>query len=284
MTTPVTPLLSRLGLPAFLLLALLAPALRAAEAAPTIDRPASAPPVTIVDNGRAWTLENGLVQATIEKRSGRMTALVYRGINTMGGGGYWEQTPQNYPQVTSTITIDPAANGGARAEVAVRGVSGGRGFDMEFRYALARGASGIYVYGVFSHPASYGAMGAGESRYITKLNHTFNWISVDADRNLLECTPQDWGAGVVVHAKEQRILSTGYYRNSVEHKYSYNAVQYKIPAYGWSSTKDHIGVYFINPSTEYLSGGAEKLELVCHYGANNDPDPIILDYWTAGHY
>jgi rhamnogalacturonan endolyase len=101
---------------------------------------------------------------------------------------------------------------------------------------------------------------------------------------MLECTPQDWGAGTVIHAKEQRILNTGYYKNSVEHKYSYNAVQYKIPAYGWSSTKDHVGVWFINPTTEYLSGGAEKLELVCHYDANDDPDPIILDYWCAGHY
>ena len=96
--------------------------------------------------------------------------------------------------------------------------------------------------------------------------------------------PADWGKGVVIHAKEQRILSTGYYKNSVEHKYSYNAVQYKIPAYGWSSTKNHIGVCFINPTTEYLSGGASKLELVCHFDANDNPDPIILDYWCAGHY
>jgi rhamnogalacturonan endolyase len=149
---------------------------------------------------------------------------------------------------------------------------------------MERGSSGLYVYGIFSHSANAGAAGYGENRYITKLNHDFNWISVDKDRNLLECTPLDWGRGVQIHAKEQRILSTGYYKNSVEHKYSYNAVQYKIPAYGWSSTKDHIGVYFINPTTEYLSGGAAKLELVCHFDANDNPDPIILDYWCAGHY
>ena len=143
--------------------------------------------------------------------------------------------------MTQTVTIDPAKNGGARAEVAVKGVTGGTVMltpgapgggtycDIEVRYALGRGDSGIYAYAIFSHPAAYGAMGVGESRYITKLNQTFDWISVDADRNMLECTPQDWGAGVVVHAKEQRILSTGFYKNSVEHKYSYNAVQYKIP-------------------------------------------------------
>jgi rhamnogalacturonan endolyase len=149
---------------------------------------------------------------------------------------------------------------------------------------MERGASGIYAYGIFSHGTNYPAAGEGESRYITKLSHTFDWISVDADRNLLECRPEDWGAGVVIHAKEQRILSTGYYKNSVEHKYSYNAIQYKIPAYGWSSTTNHIGVWFINPTTEYLSGGASKMELVCHFDADDDPDPIILDYWCAGHY
>ena len=245
------------------------PVLRAADAA-----------VTLTDNENSWTLDNGIVKATINKGNGRMASLIFHGINTMNGGGYWEQTPSG--QVTRSVTINPAQNGGERGEVSVKGVNGR--MDIEVRYAMERGSSGIYAYAIFSHGAGYPAAGEGESRYITKLNHDFNWISVDQDRNMLECTPQDWGAGVVIHAKEQRILSTGNYKNSVEHKYSYNAIQYKIPAYGWSSTKDHVGIWFINPTTEYLSGGASKLELVCHYDANDNPDPIILDYWCAGHY
>jgi rhamnogalacturonan endolyase len=268
--------------------------LSAAELA--IEKPKATPAVTVADNGRTWTLDNGIVAATINKRSGSMTSLVYHGVNTMGGGGYWEQTPQDAPQLTQTITIDPAKNGGERAEVAVKGVTGGTAMltpgapgggtkcDIEVRYALGRGESGIYAYAIFSHPAAYGPMGIGESRYITKLNKVFDWISVDADRNMLACTPQDWGAGSVIHAKEQRVLNTGVYKNSVEHKYSYNAVQYKVPAFGWSCTKEHIGVWFINPSIEYLSGGASKQELVCHFDANNNPDPIILDYWRGTHY
>jgi rhamnogalacturonan endolyase len=268
----------------------------AADGPPTAASAGVAAAVTVADNGGVWTLDNGIVRATINKRSGNLTALVYRGINTMHGGGYWEQTPQNAPQLTDTVTIDPAKNNGARAEVAIKGVTGGTVMltpgapgggtycDIEVRYALGRGESGIYVYAIFSHPVAYGAMGVGESRYITKLNQIFDWISVDADRNMLECSPRDWGAGVVVHAKEQRILRTGYYKNSVEHKYSYNAVQYKIPAFGWSSTRHHIGVWFINPSIEYLSGGASKQELVCHFDANDNPDPIILDYWRGTHY
>jgi rhamnogalacturonan endolyase len=262
------------------LLMLAAPTALAADAGPAIAKADVNSPVTLTDGGQAWVLDNGIVKATISKRDGRMNALVFHGINTMGGGGYWEQTPSG--QVTQTVTIDPTKNNGDRAEVAVKGINGR--MDIELRYALQRGASGIYAYGIWSHGANYPAASEGESRYITKLNHDFNWISVDHDRNQLECTPEDWGKGVVINAKEQRILSTGYYKNSVEHKYSYNAVQYKIPAYGWSSTKNHIGVFFINPTTEYLSGGASKLELVCHFDANDDPDPIILDYWCAGHY
>jgi rhamnogalacturonan endolyase len=280
MKTPPSPTPRGLLAAAFLVLTLAGPALRAD---PTIAKSPANAPVTLTDNGANWTLDNGIVKATIGKRDGRMTALVFHGINTMGGnGGYWEDRLAG--QATPSVTIDPTKNAGARAEVSVKIPSGGRGFDIEYRYDLERGASGIYVYGIYDHPASSGAASEGEDRYITKLNKDFNWISVDADRNMLECTPQDWGTGVVIHAKEQRILSTGFYKNSVEHKYSYNAVQYKIPAYGWSSTKDHIGVWFINPTTEYLSGGASKLELVCHYDANDDPDPIILDYWCAGHY
>ena len=273
---------SQLGLlaSAFISMALAAPSLRAADGLPAVAKPAVNAPVTVADSGNAWTLDNGIVKATISKGNGRLTALVYQGINTMAGGGYWEQSPAGS---ANSLTIDPAKNGGERAEVSIKGAPG-RGIDIELRYALARGVSGIYAYAIYTHPAANGAAGYGENRFITKLNHDFNWISVDQDRNMLECTPQDWGAGVVIHAKEQRILSTGYYKNSVEHKYSYNAIQYKIPAYGWSSTKDHIGVFFINPTTEYLGGGSSKMELVAHFDANDNPDPIILDYWCAGHY
>ena len=260
--------------------------------------PAASAAVTVTDIGTSFTLDNGIVKATIRKGSGSMASLIYRGVETMGGnGGYWEQTPQDAPQLTNTITIDPASNGGARAEISIKGVTGGQTMlgrgapgggtydDMEIRYALGRGDSGIYVYAIFTHPPGYRASGVGsESRYITRLNQTFDWITVDKDRNMLEAAPTDWGTGVVVHAKEQRIMSKGVYKNSVEHKYSYSGVQYRTPAYGWSSTKDHIGIWFINPTIEYLSGGPTKLELDDHFGDNDNPEPIILDYWVGGHY
>ncbi len=256
------------------------------------------PAVTVSDNGNSWTLDNGIVKATITKDSGSMPSLIYRGMQMLAAsGGTWEHNPQGAPMVTNRITIDPATNGGARAEVSIKGLSGGtfmmtRGApgggtlcDIEIRYSLGKGDSGIYVYSILSHPASYPAAGVGaEDRYITRLNQDFDWITVDKDRNMLEAAPTDWGTGVVVHAKEQRIMSKGVYKNSVEHKYSYSGMQGYTKAYGWSSTKNHVGMWFINPTIEYLSGGPTRLDLDAHFGDNGNPEPIILDYWHSGHY
>jgi rhamnogalacturonan endolyase len=262
-------------LSAFLSLALAASALRAADGPPVVAKPDASAPVTVTDNGTTWTMDNGIIQATINKRNGNMPRLVYHGMNIMGPGGIWEQSPSG--QVTQTLTIDPAQNGGARAEVDVKGVNGR--MDIEVRYTLERGVSGIYTYAIYSHGAGYPAAGEGESRFINQLSQDhFDWLSVDADRNMPMCSMQDTRAGVTIHAKEQRILSTGIYKNSVEHKYSYCAEMYKLPAYGWSSIKDHVGVWFINPSFEYLGGGPTRIDLVCHMEAT------MLDYWTSGHY
>jgi len=211
-------------------------------------------PVTVTDNGKSWTLDNGIVKATITKDSGSMPSLIYFSKNGDGkgteilkaSGGTWEHNPQGAPVLVNSVSIDPATNGGARAEVSIKGKSngtfmmtrsapgGGTMVDIEIRYSLGRGDSGIYVYSILSHPASYPAMGVGaEDRYIARLQQSFDWITVDKDRNMLEAAPTDWGQGVVVHAKEQRIMAKGVYKNSVEHKYTYSGMQYVTKAYGW---------------------------------------------------
>ena len=80
----ITASLRRWSVLAFIFGALAQPALHAAVVA----KPEVTAPVTVTDNGNNWTLNNGIVKATISKRDGRMTALVFHGVNTMAGGGY----------------------------------------------------------------------------------------------------------------------------------------------------------------------------------------------------
>jgi rhamnogalacturonan endolyase len=244
--------------------------------------------VPLTDNGESWTLDNGIVKATVAKRDGNLSSLVYHGVEIPTHGRYWEQVPSG--TVTSRVTIDPATNGGERAEVSVKGVNSGGtgvrvgGMDIETRIAMELGASGFYTYDEYTHPPSSGFVHVGENRFILEdINPTFDWLSVDKDRNMLMShAPEDH----MIHAKEQSIYDSGIYKKSVEHKYSYNALMYKLTAWGWSSTKDHIGVYFINPSNEYIGGGPDKLDLIDHMSAPGSPSyqGIILDYWTSGHY
>jgi len=236
-------------------------------------------PVTLSDKGENWIMDNGIEQMTVDKRKARVVSLKYRGLELMGPGGIWEQTPGG--QQIARVTVDPKRVGGAGAEVSIKGEMGGKGgkfMDLEIRFAMERGTSGFYTYAIYTHKPGYTQGGFGESRFINQLDKRFDWLSVDADRNLAMASGEDFGNGVVIHAKEQHIMSTGIYKNSVEHKYNYCAWMYSLPAYGWSSIQDHVGVWFINPSNEYIGGGPTRIDLVCHLGAT------MLDYWTSGHY
>lgn len=308
-------------------------------------RAQSDPPVTLTVTGTNYILTNGYVTASISKTTGDMVSLKYHGLETMGyvsghHAGYWEQNPSGAARKADTVTIDPAANGGQRAEVSIKGWSDGESLtahpvhdpgaavedtasqtggrrigpppgssrranagtyignrpggmrrspgllvDMEIRYSLGRGDHGIYTYAIFTHEPSYGATSIGESRYGMKLNsQVFDWLSVDRQRNALMPTSTDWDMGTQLNMKEARLLNTGVYKGRVEHKYDYCADQFDTPAYGWSSTRHHIGIYFINPSMEYLSSGPDHFELTGHIDDGDGGDPTLLDYWRGTHY
>jgi rhamnogalacturonan endolyase len=288
---------------------LLTSALTLAALEPPI--PKAAPPVTVTDDGPTYTMSNGYLTVKVNKKSGDLTSVktphtVTPNIELMGflsghHAGYWEQSPELAPRREDKITIDPASNDGARAEVSVKGYSdgvsilgphptaagqgGGLIADLEIRYTLERGAHGLYTYAIYTHKNTYPGGSVGESRFGFKLSGTvFDWLSIDDQRNALMPTGKDWDAGTDLNMKESRRLTTGPYAGRAEHKYDYSADQDKIPAFGWSSTHEHVGLYIINPSFEYLSSGPLHFELTGHIDDGDGGDPTLLDYWRGTHY
>jgi rhamnogalacturonan endolyase len=266
---------------------------------------APASPVVISEDDSTFTLANGIVTAHAAKRSGDVTSLKYRGLemlNTASGrqAGYWSHNTLR-GQHFARITIDPKTNGGERGEVSIQGLyegtplgsgpGGSVAADIEIRYALGRGDSGLYTYSVFSHQTNYPATSVGEARFCVKLNDgVFDWMTVDANRNMKMLTAYDWNHGTVMNFKEARRMNSGIYQGQVEHKYDYSANQFDVRAWGWSSTTRQVGFWFINPSVEYLSGGPTKVELSAHRDATfgDDPNapapPTLLNYWRGSHY
>jgi rhamnogalacturonan endolyase len=257
-------------------------------------------PVRLTEDADVFTLANGFVTAKVKKGTADLISLRYQDLEVLGGGsghpyGYWSHTPGRESRVANSVSINPSTNGGARAEVSVKGFYEGTALgqgpggsavaDIEIRYALGRDDHGVYTYSIFQHKPGYPATSIGEARFCAKLNgRVFDYLTIDANRNRKMPSPEDWDKGTPLNMKEVRRLNTGIYAGQVEHKYDYSAVQFDIPAYGWSSTSRQVGLWFVNPSVEYLSGGATKVELTGHLDNNAGAAPTLLNYWRGSHY
>ena len=267
---------------------------------------APAPVVTVSEDDASFTLDNGIVTAHVGKRSGDLISLKYKKLEMLDAhdgrqAAYWSHNAARGQQ-EMRITIDPKANGGERGEISIKGIANGNQMgsgpggsvvaDIEIRFALGRGDSGVYTYSIFSHPTNYPATSVGEARFCMKLNDDlFDWMTVDANRNMKMISTYDWNHGTQMNFKEGRRMNTGLYKGEVEHKYDYSANQFDVRAWGWSSTAKHVGIWLVNPSVEYLSGGPTKFELSSHRDATFNTNaldapapPTLLNYWRGSHY
>ena len=258
--------------------------------------------VKISEDESAYTLSNGIVSARIDKKSGdllsvrfkdmEMLATIYGagslpdtvvdkpGANLRGGGhrytdhqyGFWSHDTEGQ-HTSAKITIDPASNGGERAEVSIKGIADGKPMgagpggsfisDVEIRYTLERNRAGLYTYSIFEHQPDYPKSSLGEARFCAKLNDFFDWMSVGPKYN-----------------KPYPKAQPGEH----EDKYDFTANQFENRAFGWSSTTRKIGFWFLNPSVEYLSGGPTKVEFLGHRDTNDVQAPTVLNYWRSSHY
>jgi rhamnogalacturonan endolyase len=255
-------------------------------------------PVSLDENNRGFILDNGILNVGIEKRTGKLFSIKYRGLELLaqssaGGalGGYWSSVGrvQAGGSQSAVVRINPKDNNGQRAEVSCNfhnpASNTSSPLDVDVRYSLGRGESWVYTYLVWSHKPGYPPFSVGEARYAMKLNpEVFDYLTIDKDRRRQMPTPEDWDKGAPLNLKEARRMTTGIHKGEAEHKYDYSALIYEIPAYGWSSTKHNVGVWFVNPSFEYMAGGPTKAELTGHLDVNPGGTPTLLNMWLGSHY
>src|SRR5207247_10015017 len=157
----------------------------------------SAQSTSVADNAATNPPSNGIATAKVSRRSGDLVSLQFKDLELFSGGsghpyGYWSHAA-TAPKMTQTVTIDPNTNGGERGEVSIKGVSDGRPLgtgpgggavaDIEIRYALGRGDSGVYTYSIWPHKPEYPATSVGEARFASKLTPAvFDFMTVDAKR------------------------------------------------------------------------------------------------------
>ena len=232
--------------------------------------------VTITETSESYTLDNGIIEAIISKRTSDLISMKYKGLQTLeldsGGhsGGYWSHDVTGADEIIPRISIDPTQNGGEMAEVSIKGVSNGvlmghgpgtptegdLAVDIDIRWALKRGEPGVYTYTAFEHPPEYESGTMAEARIAVKLMEDFDHLYADKARS-----------------GPYPLLGEGI------DKYVYTALQAEERAFGWTSAEKKIGWFLLNPSAEYLSGGPTKAEFLVH-----GTEPTVLSYWKSSHY
>lgn len=231
--------------------------------------------VTVTEDATSFTLANGVVIAKVSKESGDLISLVYKGTEMLYGEagshpfGYWSHDVKGATAIETRVTIDPARNGGERAEVSVKGISGGKvklghgpgapadgdiHADIEIRYHLGRGEQGVHTWCIFDHPPEYPGFTMAEARFAAKLQPFLDHIHIDK-------------------------LRSGPFPLLKGDKYVYSALQAENRAYGFSSSTRKLGAWLLITSPEYLSGGPTKPELMAH-----GEKPTVLVYWRSSHY
>jgi len=258
-------------------------------------------PVTIEEDGDTVRLDNGIVAATIKKDNANLLSLKLHGLELISKGqGYWnvygktpgQKSTQDKPGPSVTrVTEDPKHNGGKLGEVALRFAYKGQPnavpLDIEIRYALRQGDAGIYGWTLLNHAPSFPPFNIEVSTVCLKLNpDVFDFLSVDSRRQKEMITGEDWIHGQPLNLKEARRMTTGIHKGEPEHKYDYAATFSETPAYGWSSSKQKVGIWVVNPSFEYINGGPAMGELTGHIDIKDKlpADPTLLFVWHGPHY
>ncbi|MES2440815.1 MAG: polysaccharide lyase family protein [Verrucomicrobiota bacterium] len=260
--------------------------------------PVGAAEVELSQDSGSFRISNGDLSATIDKSSGRVTAVVLDGQSLLGKGtGYWSMAASSARSRVGGfgiskeqfVSIDPKSNGGERAEVVCRfsgkGTDGAYPGRSEIRYSIGRESTTLYATAILNHGEGDAPFRIGEGRFVIKLDSgIFDQLTVDKDRNWVMPTGRDWDEGSPLNLKEARRMTSGIHAGWAEHKYSYSAILEKVPAYGWVGTKRRFGVWMINPSIEYIAGGPTKMELTGHLDVGGDALPTLLNMWHGSHY
>lgn len=232
--------------------------------------------VTVMEDEDSFTMSNGTLSVRVSKKSGDLVSMKHEGRETLYAPpqghafGYWSHDVRGGESIETMVTIDPADTGGERAEVSVKGISGGKPMghgpgappegdvpvDIDIRYSLARDDAAVYAYCIFEHQPDYPAGDFTEARFAAKLDpEVYSHVHIDEFRS-----------------GRYPLVSEG------ADKYIYTAVQFDHRAYGVTSPERGLGWWILVPSPEFLSAGPNQPEFLVHGHL------VAFVYWRSSHY
>ncbi len=251
--------------------------------------------VTLAHHGENFDFDNGNVKVTINGPSATVTEFRYHNTSFINDVGkhesiYWSMdggaSYQNPAHATCTVKTDTPDMADVGCKVKYDGAQP-HAFDIDIHYVLRRGNTGLYVYAILSHPASYPATSVGEWRIVwqtPQVGQTFllEKIYVDQLRHWVMPTPAELAQRIPTPIKEISFFRSGPWANKGESKYTYNAAYEDIGTFGFASDVHKLGAWTVLGSYEYYNDGPRKQDLTAldggmthHFGRNHYGDTGI---------
>ncbi|KAJ4840417.1 hypothetical protein Tsubulata_009253, partial [Turnera subulata] len=246
-------------------------------------------------------MDNGLLRVTLSCPAGDITGIEYNGIDNVletnngdGNRGYWDVVwnepgkrsgydrlkgtgfkvvvqDEEQIELSFTRTWNFSSSSGSLAPV-----------NVDKRYILRRGSSGVYLYGIFERLEGWPDMDMDQIRFVFKLqSDRFHFMAMSDDRQRIMPTPTDRKRGQRLAYAEAVLLTNTTnpkLKGEVDDKYQYSSENADSRVYGWISKDPSVGFWMITPSDEFRGGGPIKQDLTSHVG------PTVLSMFTSTHY
>lgn len=236
--------------------------------------------VTLTDLGSEVMLDNGIVAARWTKSNGNMISLKLNGNELLNNGGRSYLNLGINGDVRSmdgTCTYSLIQDLSTLKEISFKRTNDAAWpMDIDQRFALRDGDSGIYLYQIYEHDASMADADMTQNRIGFRIDpDIFQRCYLEDDRYFDEPTPAEFAAGTPLVPSEARLLADG----SVYYKYERSSLIKDADVYGW--TGNGKGFWFIRPSVEYYCSGPTKQHILAHQTGTT---PFVMSHATDQHY
>ncbi|XP_021747731.1 probable rhamnogalacturonate lyase B [Chenopodium quinoa] len=256
-----------------------------------------AKPVALSINEQYAIMNNGIVEVTLTIPEGHMAGIQYGGMENVldssrkvSSRGYWDifwtmkdfngedwLHMENFKVITQDddkveLSFSTQWNGGQNSIP----------INIDKRFVMLRGSSGLYNYVVLDHDQSFPATKLSQIRVAYKLPDKFNYMVISDDIQKFMPMEQDYKNGQPLAYREAIMWTNSSdptSKTAVEDKYQYSQDMKDQQVHGWISSGEFpVGFWLIKASTEFYSAGPFKQELTSHMG------PISLIDFFSGHY